>query len=111
MNENESETIELPNEPVPKDWKKLPFKVGDVVCRGSSVKSPAKIVGIRRNTEYNVTLYVVTAKKRFCEWSGSVYYFSDPEQRADRFYNISQYYKDRADDIMQRAEAAKLVTP
>lgn len=93
------------------DWDPLPWKVGDVVCRRNALKSPAKIVGIKRNTRYNVTLYVITAKKRFCEWQGSIYYFERPEDRACWFYNVSNHYKKRADDIMQRVEAARVVTP
>ncbi len=108
---DEDEIVELPNEPTEDDWDELPFKVGDVICRHGALRSPAKIMGIKRTTKYNVTLYVVTAKKRFCEWQGSIWYFEKPEARASYFLGISNHYKERANDILERAEAARMVTP
>lgn len=108
MSENENEIVELPNE---SEEDKFPFKVGDVVVAGNSYKTPGKIIGIKQTSKNTVTLYVITAKKRFCEWSGSKWYFHDPLGRASYFENIGNYYHERAQAIRERAEAASKVTP
>lgn len=91
----------------------LPYKIGDVVCRGNSFKSPAKIVGIQLDpaNKHWVKLFVVTSKKRFCEWSGSRWYFTKPEVQAKHFRSLADYYTNRAEEIELKAAAAMAVTP